>query len=41
LSETEPATDESEWAHTTNWHTTGHFAGYAPRKKSDSRTVGQ
>jgi len=33
LSETEPAIDDDQWAHTTNWHTTGHFAGYAPRRR--------
>ena len=32
LSDTEPA-EEEEWAHTSTWHHTGHFAGYAPRKK--------
>jgi len=29
LSHTEPAEDD-EWAHTSTWHHTGHFAGYAP-----------
>jgi inward rectifier potassium channel len=32
LSETEPAIEDEQWMHTTNWHTTGHFAGYAPRR---------
>jgi inward rectifier potassium channel len=32
LSETEPAIEDDQWMHTTNWHTTGHFAGYAPRR---------
>jgi len=29
LSETEEASDE-EWAHTSTWHHTGHFAGFSP-----------
>jgi inward rectifier potassium channel len=29
LSDTEIA-DEDEWAHTSTWHHTGHFAGYSP-----------
>jgi inward rectifier potassium channel len=37
LSETEPAIDDDQWAHTTNWHTTGHFAGYAPRRTETKR----
>ena len=32
LSETEPAFEE-DYSHTSTWHHTGHFAGYAPRKK--------
>ena len=32
LSETEPAAEE-DFSHTQTWHHTGHFAGYAPRKK--------
>src|SRR5262249_42954040 len=32
LSETEPSVDE-DYSHTQTWHHTGHFAGYAPRKK--------
>jgi inward rectifier potassium channel len=32
LSETEPAPDD-DWAHTSTWHHTGHFAGYAPPKR--------
>jgi inward rectifier potassium channel len=32
LSETEPAPDE-DYSQTSTWHHTGHFAGYAPRKK--------
>jgi inward rectifier potassium channel len=32
LSETEPAADE-DYSQTSTWHHTGHFAGYAPRKK--------
>lgn len=30
LSDTEPAHPDHEWKHTTSWHSTGHFAGYAP-----------
>jgi inward rectifier potassium channel len=37
LSETELAIDDDQWAHTTNWHTTGHFAGYAPRRTETKR----
>ena len=29
LSQTEPA-DEEDWAYTSTWHHTGHFAGYSP-----------
>jgi inward rectifier potassium channel len=32
LSETEPA-DLNDWGQTSTWHHTGHFAGYAPRKR--------
>jgi inward rectifier potassium channel len=32
LSETEPA-DVNDWGQTSTWHHTGHFAGYAPRKR--------
>jgi inward rectifier potassium channel len=32
LSETEVA-EEDDWAHTSTWHHTGHFAGYAPPTK--------
>lgn len=32
LSETEPA-DLTDWSQTSTWHHTGHFAGYAPRKR--------
>jgi inward rectifier potassium channel len=32
LSDTEPA-EEDDWAHTSTWHHTGHFAGYAPPKR--------
>ena len=37
LSDTEQA--EDDWAHTSTWHHTGHFAGYAPprRDSKDSR----
>ena len=37
LSETEPALVDDQWAHTTNWHTTGHFAGYAPPRRETKR----
>ncbi len=37
LSDTEPAMEDEQWAHTTNWHTTGHFAGYAPRRSETKR----
>jgi inward rectifier potassium channel len=37
LSETEPALVDDQWAHTTNWHTTGHFAGYAPPRNETKR----
>lgn len=33
LSDTEPAEDEGDFSHTTTWHHTGHFAGYAPPKR--------
>lgn len=33
LSDTEVA-DGDEWAHTTTWHHTGHFAGYSPSRKT-------
>jgi inward rectifier potassium channel len=36
LSDTEPAEAE-EWAQTSTWHHTGHFAGYAPARRSDGR----
>ena len=32
LSDTEPA-EEEDFTHTSTWHHTGHFAGYAPRRK--------
>jgi len=32
LSDTEPA-DLNDWGQTSTWHHTGHFAGYAPRKR--------
>jgi len=32
LSDTEPA-DLTDWSQTSTWHHTGHFAGYAPRKR--------
>ncbi len=32
LSDTEPA-EEEDYSHTSTWHHTGHFAGYAPRRK--------
>jgi inward rectifier potassium channel len=33
LSDTEDAAGD-EWAHTSTWHHTGHFAGYSPSRKS-------
>jgi inward rectifier potassium channel len=33
LSDTEPAEADGGWAHTQNWHTTGHFAGFAPPRR--------
>jgi inward rectifier potassium channel len=33
LSDTEPADDDSDFAHTSTWHHTGHFAGYAPPRR--------
>lgn len=32
LSDTEPA-DINDWGQTSTWHHTGHFSGYAPRKR--------
>jgi len=32
LSETEPA-ESGEWQHTSTWHHTGHFAGFAPTRR--------
>jgi hypothetical protein len=36
LSDTEPAEAE-DWGQTSTWHHTGHFAGYAPARRKDSR----
>jgi inward rectifier potassium channel len=33
LSDTEPV--DGDVAHTSTWHNTGHFAGYAPKRRSD------
>jgi inward rectifier potassium channel len=33
LSDTEPAQEE-EWANTSTWHHTGHFAGYSPGRRT-------
>src|SRR5439155_27352727 len=34
LSDTEPADEDGDWSHTTSWHNTGHFAGYAPARQT-------
>jgi inward rectifier potassium channel len=36
LSETEPAAPD-DWGQTSTWHHTGHFAGYAPTRRSNGR----
>jgi inward rectifier potassium channel len=36
LSDTEPA-EAGDWGQTSTWHHTGHFAGYAPTRRNDSR----
>ncbi len=35
LSDTEPA--DNDWSSTSTWHHTGHFAGFAPPRKSKSK----